>query len=96
MKIFTIGCTQTTAKYMPSFAPTPDILQDHRCPDGHWELYAQRFMRLLRARNIENVERALLRGACLLCSEAEPLYCHRCLVAEYLQAEWRNVEIVHL
>jgi uncharacterized protein (DUF488 family) len=35
-------------------------------------------------------------GACLLCSEALPHHCHRRLVAEYLRAKWRGVEVVDL
>ena len=39
---------------------------------------------------------AELDHACLLCSEPTPEHCHRRLVAEYLQREWKNVEIRHL
>jgi uncharacterized protein (DUF488 family) len=39
---------------------------------------------------------ALMDGACLLCSEALPHHCHRRLVAEYLRAKWRGVEVVDL
>jgi uncharacterized protein (DUF488 family) len=33
---------------------------------------------------------------CLLCSEHTPECCHRRLLAERLQAEWPDLQIVHL
>lgn len=80
---------------MPIFAPTRELLEDYR-NDRDWEIYAQRFTSLLRARHVETTDRALLSSGCLLCSEAAPNRCHRRLVAEYLQAEWGGVEIAHL
>ena len=38
----------------------------------------------------------LFHQACLLRSEAKPTYCHRQLVAEYLQNQWQELEIKHL
>jgi uncharacterized protein (DUF488 family) len=42
------------------------------------------------------ISRELLDGACLLCSEDKPDYCHRRFVAEYLRGKWDGVEIEHL
>ncbi|HEX5337516.1 MAG TPA: DUF488 family protein [Gallionella sp.] len=42
------------------------------------------------------LDRELLDGRCLLCSEDKPHHCHRRLVAEYLKQHWGDVEIVHL
>ena len=55
-----------------------------------------RFRRLIARRKIEQLDRKLFDGACLLCSEAEPHHCHRRLVAEYLQEKWGDVGIEHL
>jgi uncharacterized protein (DUF488 family) len=49
------------------------------------------------ARQIEKkVDKKLMEGGCLLCSEATPEHCHRRLVAEYLRDKWGGIEIVHL
>ncbi|RMG05308.1 MAG: DUF488 family protein, partial [Cyanobacteria bacterium J055] len=44
----------------------------------------------------QTVSPELMDGGCLLCSEAKPHYCHRRLVAEYLNGKWGNVRICHL
>ena len=44
----------------------------------------------------ERVEKDVIDGGCLLCSEATPEHCHRRLVAEYLRDCWGNLEIKHL
>lgn len=78
-------------------APTQEILDTYKKHKGDWLVYEQQFNELISARKIEvSLSRELLDGACLLCSEAEPQNCHRRLVAEYLQAKWNNVEIMHL
>jgi hypothetical protein len=51
----------------------------------------------MRERRIEDtISKEVLSDGCLLCSEDEPDRCHRRLVAQYLQAHWGDVEIVHL
>jgi len=55
------------------------------------------FLSLMAERRIEDqVDKSILDGGCLLCSEATPEHCHRRLVAEYLRRKWGDVEIVHL
>jgi hypothetical protein len=59
--------------------------------------YEQRFLELMRERQIERpIDRSLIDCACLLCSEEKPHHCHRRLVAEYLQRHWGELEIEHL
>jgi uncharacterized protein (DUF488 family) len=82
--------------HLPILAPTQAMLDDYRKARGDWADYERRFRDLIAARQIENIDPALLDGGCLLCSEDKPHHCHRRLVAEYLQEKWRNVEIVHL
>jgi uncharacterized protein (DUF488 family) len=85
-------------------APTKDILDEYKKGQGKdkehkgdWSLYEKKFLRLMSERQIERkVSPELADGACLLCSESEPHYCHRRLVAEYLSQQWGNVLVHHL
>jgi uncharacterized protein (DUF488 family) len=78
-------------------APTKDILDEYKKNGGDWSAYEQKFMELMTRRKIEEkVPKELVDGGCLLCSESEPEYCHRRLVAEYLRSRWNNLEIIHL
>jgi len=68
------------------FAPTKEILDAYKKKQITWQEYEQRFQALIAKRKIEmQVSPDLLEQSCLLCSEAKPHYCHRRLVAEYLQ-----------
>ena len=63
---------------------------------GVGEEYERKFLQFMADRQIEKLDRELLDGDCLLCSEDKPHHCHRRLVAEYLHDHWGDVEIVHL
>lgn len=81
----------------PRLAPTAELLAAFRGGSLSWAAYEKRFLELMAARRVERVlDRAALDDACLLCSEHEPRFCHRRLVAEYLARQWGAVEIVHL
>lgn len=81
----------------PLLAPTDDMLADYKKKRIDWRRYESRFLALMREREVEKrMDRALIDCGCLLCSEAKPHYCHRRLVAEYLQNNWGDVEIIHL
>ncbi len=78
-------------------APTQQIMDAFRKSKGSWSDYERDFLALLSARKVEReVTPELLHESCLLCSEENPLQCHRRLVAEYLRSKWSNVEIIHL
>jgi len=78
-------------------APTQDILNDYKKLKGRWDIYEKRFIQLMRDRRIEtSMSREEIDGACLLCSEDKPEFCHRRLVAEYLRSAWNDVEITHI
>jgi uncharacterized protein (DUF488 family) len=78
-------------------APTKDILDEYKKKKGDWAIYEQKFLQLIANRQIENkVSPELIDDACLLCSEAKPHYCHRRLVADYLNKKWGNINICHL
>ena len=78
-------------------APTQDILDAYKKNGGDWPVYAEQFLTLMAARRVEEtVDKDLMAGGCLLCSEPMPEHCHRRLVAEYLREKWGDVEIEHL
>ena len=82
---------------MTELAPTQDILDAYKKEGGDWSVYERQFLALLAARRVEEtVDKDLLAGGCLLCSEPTPEHCHRRLVAEYLREKWGGVEIEHL
>lgn len=82
--------------HLPALAPTQELLDSYKKKKGDWERYAADFLELMRERNAESaVEKTLLDGGCLLCSEDTPEHCHRRLVAEYFQHIYGG-EIIHL
>ncbi len=82
----------------PLLAPTEDMLTAYRKKRIGWEEYEQKFRELMAERKIEGklTPYNFRTRTVLLCSEALPKRCHRRLVAEYLQAKWHAVKIVHL
>jgi uncharacterized protein (DUF488 family) len=83
--------------HVAELAPTQDILDVYKKQKGEWEAYERAFLALMTSRKIENkFNPKLFDDACLLCSEHEPHYCHRRLVAEFLQDKWGKLEIEHL
>lgn len=88
------------AEYLhePLLAPTQEMLDDLKKRSGSWADYEQRFLALMRERQIEHeLDPALFEErTVLLCSEATPERCHRRLVVEYLDARWGDVRAIHL
>ena len=83
--------------HLPVLAPTSAMLDEYKKGKGGWPQYERKFLSLVRSRRIEDaVDRRILSGSCLLCSEDKPDHCHRRLIAEYLQKQWGGVDIVHL
>ncbi|MBG1269441.1 DUF488 domain-containing protein [Nostoc sp. WHI] len=83
--------------HLIELAPTKDILDEYKKNKSGWVIYEQKFLQLMAEREIEKkVKPDILDGGCLLCSEAKPHYCHRRLVAEYLNGKWGDVKICHL
>jgi uncharacterized protein (DUF488 family) len=75
--------------HMPLLAPTDEMLKAYKKQKGDWNLYERQFLDLMAERKIEDqIQREVLRDACLLCSEAKPHHCHRRLVCDYLNAKW--------
>src|SRR3972149_5512641 len=82
--------------HRPEFAPTQDILNGYKKKKITWADYEQRFQKLLKERQVEDlVTSAELDNACLLCSEPTSDKCHRRLVVEYLRSKLGDIEICH-
>lgn len=83
--------------HLPLLAPTQDILDAYKKHKGDWNVYEPAFLNLMKNREIEKrIDPEIIKGGCLLCSEDKPHHCHRRLVAEYLRANWGELEIRHL
>ena len=82
--------------HSPKLAPTKPMLDAYRKKKIDWSKYEEQFLYLMAQREIEKLKPSDLDGACLLCSEDKPHFCHRRLVAEYLNEKWGKVDIVHL
>jgi uncharacterized protein (DUF488 family) len=84
--------------HAPSLAPTDVMLKAFKKEKGDWTVYEGQFLHLMEERRIEErFKPESLDGACLLCSEALPHYCHRRLVLEYLNAKWSGkMQIKHI
>lgn len=67
------------------------------CPN--WAHYEAQFLQLLEQRNTKELWANRFQQSarvCLLCSEHEPEYCHRRLVAEYIERHFSNTTVQHL
>lgn len=83
--------------HMPELAPTKEILDSYRKIHHSWETYECEFLALMEQRRIAKMGiKRIVANSCFLCSEDQPDYFHRRLVAEYLQRNWGSMEIVHL
>jgi uncharacterized protein YeaO (DUF488 family) len=81
----------------PLLSPTKSILDAYKKKEISWIEYETKFNELLASRNIyKKYNSDLLNNACLLCSESEPEFCHRRLVAEYFKMNNNNINIIHL
>ena len=88
------------AKYIhePKLSPTKGMLNAYKKGEIPWEKYEVEFKNILSQRHAEQIfEYSQLINSCLLCSEHEPQFCHRRLVAEYLKENISNeLTIKHL
>jgi uncharacterized protein (DUF488 family) len=83
--------------HLPELAPTQEILNAYKKNGGDWTTYERQFLALMAQRRVEEtLDKKIISGGCLLCSESTPEHCHRRLVAEYLREKWGDVDIQHL
>jgi len=96
LRYFTKKICGIEYEHISQLAPTQDILDEYKKSKGEWSTYERKFLDLMASRHIEDIDPQRIDGGCLLCSEDKPHHCHRRLVAEYLRANWLDVEITHL
>lgn len=75
-----------------------DILNAYRI-DKDWERYTRRFWRYLRTQEhgvFALAEVARVHRCALMCFEADPNFCHRSYVAQFMEELCPSIEIVHL
>jgi len=83
--------------HRPDFAPTDEILKKYKSKSINWTSYKEEYNRLLNTRNIiSHIKKENIIDNVFLCSEHNPEYCHRKLLAEYFQSNWNDIEIIHL
>jgi uncharacterized protein (DUF488 family) len=79
-------------RHEPLLAPTDSMLKSFKRDKGDWTVYEQQFLALMSEREIDKrFSPDAFSGACLLCSEAMPHYCHRRLVCDYLNTKWNEL-----
>jgi len=98
LEFFLKEICQAEYHHQPMLSPDKDLLDGYKKKTVSWEQYEQRFLDVLRQREVEtSIDRQLFDvPTVLLCSEPTADRCHRRLVAEYLAANWGDVSIVHL
>jgi uncharacterized protein (DUF488 family) len=83
--------------HIPDLAPTETILDNFKNKIITWDVYTVEYIKLLGSRNITSfLKKDEIVDSVFLCSEHQPEFCHRRLLAEYLQKQWDDLEIVHL
>jgi uncharacterized protein (DUF488 family) len=85
-------------EYREELAPSDDILKRFKDNKISWGEYEVQYIDLINHRNIANIlDPDEVHEACFVCACKTEHHCHRRLLAEYLQSEWKQpVEIVHL
>lgn len=84
--------------HVPELTPTKLILDAYKNKEMTWDIYADKFTNLMAQRNIEkSIDKQILDGGCLLCSEHLPHHCHRKIVVDYLNRHWgMDLKVTHL
>jgi uncharacterized protein (DUF488 family) len=82
----------------PLLAPTEALLTGYQKRQLTWSEYETRFLELMAERRVEEkIPPSLFEvPTVLLCTEPDAQRCHRRLVAEYLDARWGGLDVVHL
>lgn len=84
------------------FTPKRELLSDYRKGVLSWNAYEVAYRELCEKRDMANYFTSLLQkeqvtdDIVLLCSEHEPVQCHRRLLAEYLADQLGDVEVHHI
>lgn len=96
LKFFARNLCNMDYVHAQKLAPTKPMFEAYKKKEIDWLNYENQYLDLLVERQVEKLRPSDFDGSCLLCSEDTPHFCHRRLVAEYLDRKWGNVEIIHL
>lgn len=87
-------------EYEVIFAPTKEILDDYKKGDIDWEQYEEKYIQLMKERNIsEYIDKKGIefwKSSCLLCSEETPANCHRKLAINEITKVFPIADIHHI
>lgn len=92
-----VAALGTRYEYLPEFAPSTEILADYKDGRITWLDYERMYHELLTTRHpTAGMTPDALDRICLLCTEKSATQCHRRLAAEYIAAQFPDIEIVNL
>ncbi len=84
-------------EHVLEFAPELEMMKAYRNKKFSWNEYEKKYLALMKKRNVDKIFPAdYYDGSCFLCSEHEPEFCHRRVLAEFLKMEIPGIEIIHL
>lgn len=82
---------------LPELAPSAEAFRAYRKRELTHEEYMRAYARqLAESGALAKLDRDLLDGGCLLCSEHDPAECHRHIAADRLAALWPELRVQHL
>ena len=82
---------------LPQLAPSPEAFRAYRKRELSHDEYMQAYARqLAESGALGTLDRDLLDGGCLLCSEHDPHECHRHVAADMLADRWPEMRVQHL
>lgn len=84
-------------RHVPECAPTPELFGKMKREEITWTKFKAEYRKLLAGRDVASLmTRGDLVGSCLLCYEADAKYCHRRVLAEFLDKHLGPFEVIHL
>lgn len=98
LAFFTKEICHISYTHIVDFAPTKELLDRWHKQEVSWSEYENIYTKMLTERNIlQKYGIKKFDEACFLCSEDTPEYCHRRLLAEYMQKHSKeDIKIIHL
>jgi len=84
-------------EHEPAMAPTEEILKGYKGKAITWISYEKSYVNLLENRNVLSLASKQILGdrVCYLCSEEKPDFCHRRLLAEYIQLKMTDEIVIN-
>lgn len=99
LKYFLKEICGTEYIHCEEFAPTKDLLSNYQKGIVSWDDYEKEFDMILELRGDYSKFYERFKEysrICLLCSEPTAEHCHRRLVAEKIQNEFNEIEVIHI